>query len=309
METQNELVQMTGDGVLSRRSFPQASTAATVGGLGFLHAVKSEAAELRKKGLSCILLFMNGAPSQFETFDPKPGTTSGGETKAIDTAVSGVQIADLWPNVAKQMKEIALIRSMTSREFEHQRAQYLLHTGYQAVGSIKFPNFGAIAAKELGDPKFDLPHFVCVAGSTPASAGFLGMQYAPYQVRDPNRMPLNSQLLSGVDAEALKRRLALMGKLEKDFADAGGESLVVDHKAVNETAARMVLSPHLKAFDLSKENAKVRDAYGRTPLGQGCLMARRLVEKGVTCVEVVSNGRDTHEVQYEGHKRHAAVME
>jgi uncharacterized protein (DUF1501 family) len=100
-----------------------------------------------------------------------------------------------------------------------------------------------------------------------------------------------------------------MGKLEKDFADAGGEQLVIDHKAVNDTAARMVLSPHLKAFDLSQEKAKVRDAYGRTPFGQGCLLARRLVETGVTCVEVVSNGWDTHQNNYDGHKRLAGGVD
>jgi uncharacterized protein (DUF1501 family) len=122
-------------------------------------------------------------------------------------------------------------------------------------------------------------------------------------------MPLNSVLPPGVDAATLKRRLKLMGKLEKDFAEAGGEAIVTDHRALNETAARMVLSPNLKAFDLSKEKEKTRDSYGRTPFGQGCLLARRLVETGVTFVEVVSGNWDTHRDNYTGHKTLAGTVD
>src|SRR5947199_2253808 len=117
-------IRTTRDGLISRRTFIRnvASGAAAMGLLGWKEAVTLHAEELRKRGMACILLFMRGGPSQFETFDPKPGTTIGGPTKAIDTAVSGIQIAEHWPNVAKAMKEIALVRSMTNREGEHQRA-------------------------------------------------------------------------------------------------------------------------------------------------------------------------------------------
>jgi uncharacterized protein (DUF1501 family) len=306
MHTPDLFVRLGRDGEISRRGFLAASAAT---GLGFAHALKASADELRRRGMACILLFMQGGPSQFETFDPKPGTPTGGDAKAIDTAAPGVQIGDFWPNVAKQMKEIALIRSMTGREGNHQRAQYLLHTGYQPAGSVKYPNFGSVAAKEIGDPKFDLPGFVCVGGPTAASSGFLGMQYAPYLVANPNRLPFNAELPRGVSAEVLKRRLGLMGKLEKEFAEAGAETLVQDHRALNETAARMVLSPHLKAFDLGQEKAAARDAYGRTPFGQGCLLARRLVEAGVTFVEVVSGNWDTHRDNHVGHKALAGVVD
>jgi hypothetical protein len=302
------LVQMTRDGVLSRRAF--LGTMPAIGAsLGLVNSLKSAAPAMRKNGLACILLFMRGAPSQFETFDPKPDTPSGGDTKAIDTALPGVQIAEFWPKLAKQMKDIALIRSMTSREGNHQRAEYLLHTGYQPSGSVKYPNFGAVAAKEIGDENFDLPNFVCVAGTTAASSGFLGMRYAPYLVADPMRMPANSELPKGVNSETLKRRLTLIGKLEKDFAESGGELLVNDQRALNETAARMALSPNLKAFDLSQEKDKVRDSYGRTPFGQGCLLARRLVETGVSFVEVVSSGWDTHRDNNDGHQRLAGIVD
>jgi uncharacterized protein (DUF1501 family) len=307
MDLHNLFVEMGRDGVLSRRSFLHTAAAApALAGLGWMNGVKAEADALRKRGTACILLFMAGGPSQFETFDPKPGTSTGGDTKAIDTSVGGVRIAEMWPRTAKQMNDIALVRSMTGREGNHQRAQYLLHTGYQPTGSVKYPALGSVAAKELGDPQFDLPHFVCVGGlpaSGTAGAGFLGMQHAPYLVGNASAMPANSVLPPGVTAEKLKRRLALMGRLEKDFAEAGAEALVTDHRALNQTAARMVLSPRLKAFDLSQEKAKTRDAYGRTPFGQGCLLARRLVESGVTFVEVVSSNWDTHRDNHAGCKK------
>jgi uncharacterized protein (DUF1501 family) len=135
------------------------------------------------------------------------------------------------------------------------------------------------------------------------------MQYAPYVIPNPERLPLNSQLPRGVTPEVLKRRLALMSKLEKDFAKSGAEVLVTDQLALNETAARMVLSPHLKAFDLTKEKDKVRDTYGRTPFGQGCLLARRLIETGVTFVEVVSSNWDTHRENFTGHKALAGIVD
>src|SRR5438552_14783886 len=133
-------VQTSGAGVVSRRSFFRrvaAGTAAGLGVLGWKDAVTLHADELREKGLACILLFMRGGPSQLETFDPKPGTPNGGPTEAIDTAVSGIRIARSWPNVARAMKDVALVRSLTSKEAEHVRANYQLHTGYLPGGGLK----------------------------------------------------------------------------------------------------------------------------------------------------------------------------
>src|SRR6516165_282738 len=152
-------VRTDGSGVLCRRTFLRsvAFTAAGVSVLGWKETVALQAEELRKRGMACILLFMRGGPSQLETFDPKPGTSQGGPTKAVSSAVSGIQVAEGWSNVAKAMKDIALIRSMTSREGEHVRATYQLHTGYVPTGSVKFPTLGSIVASELGMQDFDLP--------------------------------------------------------------------------------------------------------------------------------------------------------
>jgi hypothetical protein len=286
------------DGVLSRRTFLRsvAAGAAGLGIVGFKDAMTLHAEELRKRGLACILMFMRGGPSQFETFDPRPGTSIGGPTKAIDTVVSGIQIAENWPNVAKAMKEIALVRSMTNREGEHQRATYQLHTGYVPAGGLKHPAFGALVAAELGPKDFDLPHFVSIGSRfTTIGSSFLGMRYAPFVVGNPSQMPGNVELPRGVGDKRFGRRVDLLKDLEEDFAQAGGAKLVEDHRHLYASASQIVLSPRLKAFDVSQEKAALRDKYGRTPFGQGCLLARRLVEAGVTFIEIDSNGWDTHQ--------------
>ncbi len=297
MWTKNLHLQMTRDGVLNRRTFLRsvAVGAGAVSALSWMDLVRANAGDLRKRGMSCILLFMRGGPSQFETFDPKQGAETGGPTKAIDTAVSGIQVAEGWEKVAEQMKDIALIRSMTNKEGNHQRAVYNMHTGYIPSGSIKYPSLGSIVASEIGDPTFDLPHFVSIGGRETIGSGFLGMSVAPFVVQNPSQMPANVELPGGVTDKRFNRRLELLGKLEEDFAEAGGKARVADHKALYESAAQMVLSPKLKAFDISQEKESDREAYGKSAFGQGCLLARRLVETGVTFVEIISDGWDTHQ--------------
>jgi uncharacterized protein (DUF1501 family) len=291
-------VRTNGGGVVSRRTFLRgmAVGAAGFGMLGWKDAMVLHAEELRKRGMACILLFMRGGPSQMETWDPKPGTSHGGPTQAIPTAVNGIQVADGWPNVAKAMNDVALVRSITNKEGEHVRATYQLHTGYAPSGSVKYPSFGSIVAGELGPKEFDLPHFVSIgAGAASVTSGFLGMSVSPFVVPNPNQLPNNVRLPGRLTTQRFSRRLDLLKDLEQDFAEAGGGSRVQDHQALYGGAARMVLSPGLKAFDLNQEKGAVRDRYGRNPFGRGCLLARRLVEQGVTFVEVGLGGWDTHQ--------------
>src|SRR3954470_9086671 len=141
MSTQSLMqVRMSGEGVVGRRTFLRTLAAgAAVGAVGFKEAMAAAAPQLRKEGMSCVLVFLNGAPSQFETWDPKPGHANGGPTKAIDTSVAGIKVAEHWPSLAKAMKDFCVLRSMTNREGEHQRATYQMHTGYQPAGGIKHP--------------------------------------------------------------------------------------------------------------------------------------------------------------------------
>jgi len=290
-------VAMSPQGVVSRRGFLQGVSlgAAGLAGLSFTDAIALQADELRKRQTACIMLWMAGGPSQLDTFDPKPGHAHGGSVKAIDTAVPGLQIAEGWSQTAKAMNDIALIRSMSNKEGNHDRASYQLHTGYAPSGTVKHPNFGCVAASELGDPKFDLPHMVSINGKT-VGAGMLGAAFEPFVVNDAGKPPANVSLPAGVGPGRFQRRLGLMHALEHSgFEAAGGADRVKDHNALYRQTAGMVLSPRMKAFDLADEPAALRAAYGETKFGQGCLLARRLVQAGVTFVEVRMNGWDTHQ--------------
>jgi hypothetical protein len=272
---------------ISRRGFLRGVAAGSAAFTG----LNAFAAEVKQQGRACILLWMAGGPSQFETFDPKPGVRTQGPTKAISTSVPGIQFAEHWTRTATVMKELAVIRSMTSKEGNHGRATYLLHTSYPPSGGIVHPGFGSLAAQQLGQADFDLPSFVSISGPSVGSS-FLGVRYAPFVVTDPNQPPDN--LISPVSKERLHRRLGLMRELEAPLARTGAASLVKDHQTLYGQTAQMVLSPHTKAFRLDQEPERVRDNYGRSAFGQGCLMARRLIEAGVTFVEVQSSGWDTH---------------
>lgn len=278
---------------ISRRSFfHQISLAAVAAGtVNFRELMSLQAEELRKQGRAMILLWMRGGPSHLETFDPKPGTLTGGPTQAIETSVPDIKIAQGWERTAKVMDDIALIRSMTNKEGQHQRATYQMHTGYIPSGSVKHPSLAANIAKEIADASHALPAVVCV-GQQRAGAGFLGVDYEPFVVNNPGQIPPN--VGSVVAAPRYNRRLGLLGRLEDDFEQRGAAVVVQNHRRLYKKASKMVLSPDVRAFDLSGESEALTAQYGDTQFGRGCLLARRLVEAGVTFVEVVSNGWDTH---------------
>ncbi|MEC9352567.1 MAG: DUF1501 domain-containing protein, partial [Planctomycetota bacterium] len=275
---------------LSRRGFLGAAGAgvAAAGSLGLRDLVALRAEDLQKKGLSVIVLWMQGGPSQFETFDPKPGHDNGGPTGAIKTAVPGIQVAEHWPLVAEQMKDIALVRSMTNREGNHQRATYQLHTGYAPTGSVKHPSLGSLISKEVGDASHDLPQFVAIGSSrglSGISGGFLGVNYDPFSVASPDRPLENTTVPAG--GARLGRALGLLNKLEGEFAGAGAADRVKEHRALYAKARKLATSKQLEAFKISAESEKNRELYGAGSFGKGCLLARRLVEAGTRVVEVV----------------------
>jgi hypothetical protein len=294
-------------GVVSRRCFLGRIAAGTVGLLGWKDLIAVRAAELRQRGMSCILLWMGGGPSQYESFDPKPGHACMGPTKVIDTNMSGLRIADGWLHMAKVMDQVAVIRSMVGVEPDHPRATFHLHTGYLPGGGVKYPTFGAAAAAELSRTRpadFELPHFVAIGSErSPAKtigAGFLPQTFTPLLVAQPTKLPTNVALPSGTDARRFQRQIDLIKQLDQEYADAGNKKIVDDHHAIYEAARKLVLTPRLKAFDISQETQKTRDRYGASPFGQACLLARRLVEQGVPFIEVHSShpkasaGWDTH---------------
>ncbi len=269
---------------LSRRQALGFSAASLLAPLG-LHAQ-----DLKKQQRACILVWLAGAPSQMETWDPKPGTSNGGPTKAIPTAVPGISLAEHWPRIAKRLRDIAVIRSIKGKEAAHARGTYHLHTGRRMGGPEKHPNFGSIVAGELGRDDADLPNFVSI-GQT-LSSGFLGVQVAPFVVNRAGQLPAN--VARPVPSPRLARRLALLKAQDAELSDAGAEALVKEHMVLYERARRLMTSPKLSAFKLDTEPDSRQKTYGKNPFGQGLLVARRLVESGVPFVEVRKGGWDMH---------------
>jgi hypothetical protein len=323
---------------LSRRDWLRLSAAGVVGFSmsGWLERLAAATAHDPRRRRACILLWMDGGPSQTDTFDLKPGHPNGGPYKEIETAVPGIKISEHLPKLATHLKRMALVRSMTTREGDHGRAAFYLRTGYMPGGEIRFPPIGAVLAKELGREDAVLPSFVSIApnrGVNPAAhgSGFLGPQYAPLVVgapatvpgqrpgqfdydralRVPDLEPSRAVLPAHADA-----RVGLLDDLERGFVQRHPDAAAVSHQAAYNRAAQLMHTTAARAFNLQEEKEALRDAYGRNLFGQGCLLARRLVEQGVPFVEVTMGGLnggglgwDTHVQNFETVKRLSGVLD
>jgi hypothetical protein len=275
-------------------------------GLGLLTPRSARAALTQAR--SCVWLWMNGGPSHIDTFDPKPGTTSGGPFKSLRTRAPGVEICEHLPELADRADRFALIRSMTSREGNHDRARYLVHTGYAPTPTVLHPSMGGWVDKEIDHRDLELPAFVSINGPS-MGAGFLGVEHAPFVLRNAERSPDNVELPRQVDEDRFSRRQGLLGGLESDFMGETGDPKVRGRRSVYSSAVRMMHSSRLVAFDISHEPANVRAAYGDHDFGKGCLMARRLVEAGVPFVEVTLDGWDTHKDNFDRTKRLMGMLD
>ncbi|MCH8828194.1 MAG: DUF1501 domain-containing protein [Planctomycetes bacterium] len=242
-------------------------------------------------------------------FDVKPGYANGGEFKPIKTAVPGVEICEHLPMLAKQMKHVVPVRSMSTKEGDHARATYFLRTGYLPQGPVQYPTLGSVLSKELGGTESDLPNYVSVGPYrflSPAaySPGFLGPKYAPLVVGGNGLSIVQTQgnayeqalkvrnlsLPDGVDLSQADARLSLLKGLENEFISGRPGISPQSHITAYSQAVRMMRSEAIKAFSLDNEPAKLRDKYGRNQFGQSCLLARRLIEQGVPFVEISLNG-------------------
>jgi hypothetical protein len=268
---------------------------------GWLPALAAHAVADGRRSKSCIVLWMTGGPSHLDTFDLKPEARSEvrGEFRPIATSVAGIQISEHFRRFAALMEHAAIIRSMSTPEVDHQLASYHLHTGYQnRAGGLSFPALGAIASQELGRADFPLPNYA-VVGPGPQDgtrSGFLGPRHQPLYVPEPVRGVEN--LTASVDARRFERQFGLLGELERSFYDAYRASAGHAHTTMLHGSVRMMRAREVQAFDLAREPESVRGRYGRSSFGQGCLLARRLIEVGVPFVEVNmglgNDGWDTH---------------
>ena len=285
---------------LLRRDFLKLSTAGVLSGLSvpwFESLATAATAVKRPRGKSCILLWMDGGPSQQHTIDPKPT----GEFKPAATCVPGIHIVEQLPQLAQCMDDMALLRSMKTEINDHYDAKYYLHTGYKRSTAFEHPAIGCIASSQIGLPDDDMPSFVTIdAGYDRTDGGrfyrsvpaYVGPQHAPLAVLDPLK-GLENLKESGSD---LDDRLELLASGEKRFAADYPAPAVGAKQAAFGRAVRLMRSKRAKAFNLDDEPENLRDAYGRHKFGQSCLLARRLIESGVSFVEVFRRGWDDHGV-------------
>ncbi|MDR3636699.1 MAG: DUF1501 domain-containing protein [Isosphaeraceae bacterium] len=299
---------------------------------GWIETLAADAATNPKRRKSCILLWMTGGPSQIDTFDPKPGHANGGPYKPIETAVPGMLLGQYLPQLARQAKELAVIRSMSSKEGDHGRATYYLRTGYLPQGPVRYPTLGSVVVNELENESAELPGFVSISpfrafNAAAFSAGFLGPRCAPLIVgerpvgdADVTRASLRVDDLdtpAGISRQRADDRLQLMNTLGSDFLATRPGVPARSHQDAYVRAVKMMRSSAARAFDLDEEPAPLQDAYGRNPFGRGCLLARRLVERGVPFVEVslsavddaMTLGWDTHQQNFEAVEKLSGLLD
>jgi len=242
-----------------------------------------------------ITLFMRGAMSHIDTFDPKPGRPEQGETGVIQTATPGLLFGEHLPQLAKQTGRLAVIRSLATETGAHEQGAYLMRTSYPQINSIRHPAFGAWALQVLGRRSRDLPGYVLVGdGNDHPGCGFLDPSLSPVPVADPELGLENTQRPEYLTAKNFDRRLALAARIDRDFQARYRGPQLEAYNQMYTDAVRLLGSSELEAFDISKESEEARRRYGSSALGQGCLLARRLVESGVRVVEVEMGGWDMH---------------
>jgi uncharacterized protein (DUF1501 family) len=308
---------------LSRRQWMKAASAGLLGvsASGWFPALAGQLANHPERRRHCILLWMTGGPTQTDTFDMKPGHANGGEFKESATKAPGLKFSEHLPKLGEMADRLAVVRSLSTKEGDHGRGTYVVRTGQKPQGPIQYPAIGSSLAKSLGRETDTVPQYVSISpyrafNQAAFGPGFLGPKYASLTVGATDGFTAQGAAgegmyaemkvddlapAMGVDERQFKTRLDLWRSLQTKFLATHPGPSPVAHQTVYERALALMDSSAARAFDLSEEPASVRDAYGRGRFGQGCLMARRLIESGVSFVEVtlgsVGNdifGWDTH---------------
>ncbi len=250
-----------------------------------------------------IFLYMNGAMTHIDTFDLKPGRETQGNTKGLATNVPGMQFGQTLPELAKLASEMAVVRSLHTETGDHDGGRYLLRTSYPAIASIRHPGMGAWAQKILGRQSKTLPDNVLIGSeSRHPGAGFLEPAYTPVPIGDPNAGLQNTTTPKYLTEASFEKRMELIDQFDADFRKKYPQKKVDAYSEFYRQANQLIHSEELKAFDLRNEKDDVRDKYGRDPFGQGCLLARRLVEHDVRYIEIGLAGWDMHNDLYQGDK-------
>lgn len=295
---------------MNRRHFFRhlATSAATLPTVQFLSHLQAHAEDVRKNQKSCILMWMGGGPPTIDIWDLKPGSKNGGEFRPIATKAPGIEICEHMSQTAQVMDELSLVRAMSTREADHGRGRYYMHTAYVPNPTVVHPTFGSVVSYELGPQRshLEIPAFISIGGGS-GSPGYLGMAHAPFRVDSNGR--IRNAKMEGVDQGRLGQRLAMLDVIETNFIESNRGEAPQSHKDVYKKAVNLMTSEQRRAFKVDEEPPKVREAYGETNFGQGLLMARRLVELGVPFVEVNLGGWDTHSNNFETLRQKLPTMD
>lgn len=321
---------------LTRRDFMN-TMAVGLGGLstsGWFPLLAEQAAANPKRTRHCILLWMSGGPTQTDTFDMKPDHENGGEFKEIQTSAPGLRFSEHFPQLAQFGDQLAVLRGMNTKEGDHGRGTYLMRTGHKPMGPVQHPAIGSSLANHLGDEIMTLPSYVSIGtyrafNQEAFSPGYLGPRFGPLFVgaadipgainTPQNGFPeLKVESLArpqGITEARMNKRLAMWKTLQNDFLAKHKSGAPKSHNTVYEGAVQLMNSRDAKAFDLSEEPDEVREKYGNSVFGQGCLMARRLVERGVPFVEVSLGttsggvGWDTHSNNFQSVQQLSSTLD
>lgn len=290
---------------LTRRRMMQGSGAAMLG-MSVNSLVHAATQNLGGKAKHVILFWNGGGMSHLDTWDPKPGRPTQGEFEPIKTSADGVQISEIFPQLAKQMHHAALIRSIAGTNGDHGRASYELQTSYGQSPNLLHPGIGSVVVHER-EPLGDLPAFISINGNS-RRAGYLGQRCEAYYIGKPGEKDPYLAFPAGISHIRGHKRLDILAKMNQQHSTKlGSKEMKATETAVSD-AVNLMKSPALKAMELKNDDPDL-DRYGDTDFGRGALLARRLVEEGVRFVQVNRGGFDTHSNNFEAMRTHGEVMD
>jgi hypothetical protein len=291
---------------VTRRSM-MAAGGATILGLHVNDLLALEGTSHTPKAEHVILFWNGGGMTHIDTWDPKPGRPTAGDFKPIDTSVSGIQISEIFPQFAKQMHNVALIRSIAGTQGAHGRATYNLQTSYLPAGNLKHPGVGSVVVHEKKNHS-DLPAYISISGMG-RSASYLGQKCEAYYVPQPGVKDPYLAFPEGIAEVRGNKRLEVLERFNNRFAAKNRDDRLAATKTSIQDAVTLMNSPALEAFELSKVSPKTLERYGDTTFGRGALLAKRLIEKDVRFVQVNRGGFDTHSNNFPAMENHGAAMD
>jgi hypothetical protein len=299
---------MTGclDYRLSRRAMLAASGASILG-MSVPNLLAAAGKDHAAKAEHVILFWNGGGMSHIDTWDPKPGRPTGGELAPINTSANGVQISEIFPQLAKQMHHCSLVRSIAGTQGDHGRATHHVSTSYLPFPNLIYPGIGSVVAHELPNLG-DLPAFITISGQA-HRAGYLGQKCEAYFVPQPGDKDPYLAFPEGIAEVRGNKRLETLERFNTRFTGANKDERLTSTKTSIDEAVKLMRSPALEAFEFSKVNPDTIEKYGNNPFGRGCLLAKRLVEKGVRFVQINRGGYDTHSNNFPAMRNHGEVMD